>query len=91
MSTNRHNSQVEPPLYGGFTDLRKQGEPSVTLATIQVGQGDTSSESGQAQRYFVTGSLRDRQRVGRLTQGRRIGQQRPTGNRERVREVDHSG
>ena len=40
---------------------------------------------------FVTGSLRDRQRVGGVAQGGRIGQQRPTGNRENVRVVDHPG
>src|SRR3984893_18381950 len=56
-----------------------------------MGQGDTSSESATVQRQFVTRPLRDRQRVGGLTQGGRIGQQRPSGNRERVREVHHTG
>jgi hypothetical protein len=51
---DRHNLQSEPLLYGGFTDPRKQGEPSVTLRTMLMDQGDTSSESGNVQRDFVT-------------------------------------
>ena len=54
-------------------------------------QGDTASESGNVQREFVTRPLGDRQRVGGAAQGGRIGQQRPTGNREKVRVEDHPG
>ncbi|HXO54199.1 MAG TPA: hypothetical protein VN888_24965 [Mycobacterium sp.] len=39
-----------------------------------MNQDDTSSESGTVQRQFVTRPLGDRQRVGRLAQGGRIGQ-----------------
>ena len=53
-------------------------------------QGDTARVSNKVQRHFVTGPFYDRQRVGGVTQGGRIGQQRPTGNRENVRVEVHS-